>query len=107
VGQSAAGFVAVWTTLNTLQNNHAETWAPVWLLVFSIAAYAVTRFGLITLTVAIFTANVVLNVPFTSDFSNWYATDAFALLLSFVAIAGWGFYTSLGGQSLLKEDLFQ
>jgi eukaryotic-like serine/threonine-protein kinase len=104
---AAVSFVAVWTTTNTLQNPHPEILAPVWLVVYSIAAYAVTRFGLITLTVAIFTANVLLNLSYTLDFSNWYSTNAFTLLLSFLAIAAWGFYTSLAGQSLLKEDLFQ
>jgi len=104
---AAVGFIVIWTTMNTLQNPHPEILAPVWFVVFSIAAYAVTRFGLITLTVAIFTANVLLNVPYTVDFSNWYAANAFAVVLSYVAIAAWGFYTSLGGQSLLKEDLFQ
>lgn len=93
--------------MNSLQASRPEILAPVWVVVFPIAAYAVTRYGLITLAVAIFTANVLLNVPFTFDFSNWYATDALAVLLSFVAIAGWGFYTSLGGQKLFHEDLFQ
>ena len=76
-------------------------------MVFGIAAYAVTRFGLISLAVAIFTANVLLRVPHTFDFGNWYATSALAVVLSFVAIAGWGFYTALGGRKLLNEDLFQ
>ena len=101
------GFVAVFATQNTLMSDHPQYMAPVWLVVFSIAAYAVTRFGLITLAVAIFTANIVLNLPYTLDFSNWYAPAVFAVLLSFVAIAGWGFYTSLGGQRLWKEDLFE
>jgi hypothetical protein len=104
---AAVGFVAVFGTMNTLQNPHPEILAPVWLVVFSIAAYGVSRFGLITLAVAIFTANVVLNVPYTLDFSNWYAMNSLAVLLSFVAIAGWGFYTSLAGRSPFKEDLFQ
>jgi hypothetical protein len=104
---AAAGYVAIFATLNALANAHPAILAPVWVVVFSIAAYAVTRFGLITLTVAIFTANVLLNVPYTLDFSNWYATDVLAIVLSFVAIAAWGFYTSLGGQKLLQEDLFQ
>jgi len=104
---TAAAFVAIWTTINTLQNAHAGILAPAWFVVFSIAAYAVSRFGLITLTVAIFTANVLLNVPYTLDFSNWYTTNSFAVLASFVAIAAWGFYTSLAGQSLIKEDIFQ
>ena len=101
------GFVVVFATQNILSNDHPLYWAPVWLVVFSVAAYAVTRFGLITLAVAIFTANVLLNIPYTLDFSNWYAPAAFAVLLSFVAIAGWGFYTSLGGQQLWKGDWFE
>jgi len=101
------GFVAIFATQNTLANDHPQYMAPVWLVVFSIAAYAVTRFGLITLAVAIFTANILLNIPYTLDFSNWYAPAAFAVLLSFVAIAGWGFYTSLGGQRLWKDELFE
>jgi serine/threonine-protein kinase len=104
---AAAAFIAVWTTNNSLRNTRPEVFVPVWLVVFAIAAYAVTRFGLISLAVAIFTANVLVNVPYTFDFSNWYATGALAVLLSFVAIAAWGFYTSLGGQKLFHEDLFQ
>jgi predicted Ser/Thr protein kinase len=104
---SAVGFVAFFATINTIENGHPAILAPIWVGVFSIAAYAVTRFGLITFATAIFTADILLNVPYTLDFSNWYATDALAIVLSFVALAGWGFFTSLGGQKLLREDLFQ
>jgi predicted Ser/Thr protein kinase len=104
---AAASFVVLFAILNTLGNGHPAILAPVWVVVFSIAAYAVTRFGLVTLTVAIFTVNVLLNVPYTLDFSNWFATDVLAIVLSFVGIAAWGFYTSLGGQKLFQEDLFQ
>jgi hypothetical protein len=104
---AAAGYVLIFATLNTLANPHPAILGPVWVVVFAIAAYAVTRFGIITLAVAIFTANVVLNVPYTLDFSNWFATDVLAIVLSFVAIAAWGFYTSLAGQKLLQADLFQ
>ena len=101
---AAAGFVAIWTTLNTLQAHHPEIMAPVWLVVFSIAAFAVTRFGLITLAVGIFTANILLGVPYSLDFSVWYADSSLAVLLSFVVIAVWGFYHSLGGQPLWKLE---
>ena len=103
---AAAVFVAIFAGQNTLGNDHPQIMVWVWLVVFSIAAYAVSRYGLITLAVAIFTANVVLNLPITFDFSNWYAPAAWAVLLSYVAIAAWGFHTSLGGQRLWKEDLF-
>jgi serine/threonine-protein kinase len=100
-------FVALWTTLNTLQRDHPQIMAPVWLVVFSIAAFAVSRFGLISLAVALFTANVLLNLPYTLDLSIWYASSVFIVLVSFVALAAWGFYTSLAGQRLWKEGLFE
>jgi predicted Ser/Thr protein kinase len=103
---AAAVFIALFALRNTLQNDHPQIMVWIWLIVFCIAAYAVSRFGLITLAVAIFTANVVLNIPLTFDFSNWYATTGWAVMLSFLAIAAWGFHTSLGGQKLWKEDLF-
>jgi predicted Ser/Thr protein kinase len=104
---AAVCFVALFTTVKTLQGDHPQIMAPIWLVVFSIAAFAVTRFGLITLAVAIFTANILMNLPFTLDPSIWYATSAFAVLASFVALAGWGFYTSLAGQQLWKEGLLE
>jgi hypothetical protein len=104
---AAGGFVAICATMNTLRTPHAEIWVPVWLVVFSIAAFAVTRFGLITLAAALFTANVLLNLPYTLDFSLWYANGAFLVVLSFVAIAAWGFYLSLGGQKLWKGEAFE
>jgi hypothetical protein len=62
---------------------------------------------LIVLAMAVFTVDVLLNVPITLDFSNWYAGRVLCVLLGFVVIAAWGFYTSLAGQRLLKADIFE
>ena len=104
---AAAAFTVIFAARNTLSGDHPQIMGPVWIVVFAIAAFAVSRFGLITLAAAIFVANQLLNVPFTTDFSAWYAPSAWAMLLSFVAIAAWGFYTSLGGQKLWKDELFE
>ena len=62
-------------------------------------------YGLVTLAVGAFTVDMFLNVPFTADFSQWYApTTAFALL-TVVALAGWGFYHSLGGEPVWKVEM--
>jgi len=79
----------------------------IWIVVYTIAAFAVTRFGLITLAVAIFVANELFNLPLTPDFSAWYGFAGWVLVLAYVAIAAWGFRTSLGGQRLLKADAFE
>jgi hypothetical protein len=55
----------------------------------------------------VLTVDVLLNVPITLDFSNWYAARSLSVVIGFVAIAAWGFYTSLAGQRLWKDDLFE
>ena len=62
---------------------------------------------LMTLAVGVLTVDVLLNVPISLDFSNWYAARSLCVVLGFVLIAAWGFYTSLAGQRLWKEDLFE
>jgi hypothetical protein len=101
---AAAVFVAIWGSMNTLQGHHPEVMVWIWIGVFSVAAFAVSRFGLITLAVAIFTADVLLGLPYTLDFSLWYADSALFVLLSFVAIAAWGFYQSLGGKPVWQLE---
>jgi len=100
-------FIAIFTAQNTLRSDHPQIVWPVWLLVYTIAAGALSRFGLIVLAAAIFTANVLLNVPYSFDFSRWYTVHAIWILAGFVALAAWGFYTSLGGQKLWKDELFE
>ena len=78
----------------------------VWTLVFGVAALAVVRFGLIALGIGVFLADVLLNVPYSLDFSNWYAGHNLLLVFSFFAIGVWGFYLSLGGKKLLKPEFF-
>ncbi|HEV2423327.1 MAG TPA: protein kinase [Terriglobia bacterium] len=104
---AGAIFVALFTTQNTLQNDHRLIMVWIWILVFIIAAFAATRFGLVTLAVAIFVANELYNIPLTPDVSAWYAPGAWTLLVGYVAIAVWGFHTALAGQRLLKSELFE
>jgi hypothetical protein len=104
---AAALFVAILTAPKVLSSDHPLIEMPLWAIIYAIAALAVVRFGLIVLATAVFTANIFLNLPFTLDFSAWYATNGFAVLLFFVALAAWSFHTSLGGQRLWKAELFE
>jgi hypothetical protein len=104
---AAALFVAIFTTPRLLASHHLLTDTLVWVTIYGIAAIAVVRFGLIVLGVAAFMANVVLNLPYSLDFSNWYTIHCVFVLLAFAAVASWGFYTSLGGQPLWKDELLE
>jgi len=103
---AAVIFVVLFTLPKVAGSDHFLTDIAVWVSIYAIAAYAVVRFGLITLATACFVANVLLNVPVTQDLSRWYAPNVYFVVLVFVAIAAWGAYTSLGGKKLVKDDLF-
>ena len=104
---AAALFALLYTVPKVLGSDHPLIEMPVWLIIYSIAAIAVVRFGLVVLAVGVLTVDVLLNVPISLDFSNWYAARSLCVVLGFVLIAAWGFYTSLAGQRLWKEDLFE
>ena len=99
-------FVALWTTLKVISNDHPMIDAPAQVLIYSLLVFVVFRFGLVALAMAMVVADVLLNAPLTLDFSAWYASTGVFLLLSVAAIAVWGFYNALGGQKLLQTDPF-
>jgi len=102
---AAALFVAIFTIPKILGSNHVVVDTLVWATIYAIAAIGCVRFGLIVLGVSSLMANILLNLPYTLDFSNWYATQCFFITLIFVAIGAWGVYTSLAGRPLWKDDL--
>jgi hypothetical protein len=53
----------------------------------------------------VFTINLLANVPFSADFSAWYMPTSILALLSVVALAGWGFYHSLGGEPIWRPEI--
>lgn len=101
---AALVFVAIFAGPRVLNSSHVSVDLPAISLVYAIAVLIVIRFGVVPLVVAIFTVDMFGNVPFSADFSSWYMTTSILALLSVVAIAGWGFYHSLGGQPLWKLE---
>jgi len=102
---AAIVFVVIFAVPPALNSSHVKIDLPTMILVYSIALLIVIRFGLVPLVVAIFTINMMANVPFSADLSTWYMTTSILALLSVVAIAAWGFYHSLGGRPLWKVEM--
>jgi predicted Ser/Thr protein kinase len=96
---AALVIVAIFTTAKSLGSTHLAVDATTSLVVYSILALIVYRFGLVSLACAIFAVDMLANVPFTADISAWYFGTTMFALLSVVALAGWGFYYSLGGEA--------
>jgi hypothetical protein len=97
---AAIAFVALFALPKSLTSTYIAVELPTQILVYAIAVLIVFRFGLIPLAFAIFTINMLANLPYTADFSAWYMPTSVLALFSVVAIAGWGFYHSLGGEPL-------
>jgi serine/threonine-protein kinase len=102
---AAGAFVVIFTALRSLGSPYIKVEVPALMLVYAIAVLIVYRFGLVPLAVAIFTIDMLANVPFTADLSAWYMGTTLLALLSVVALAGWGFYHSLGGEPVWRMEV--
>jgi hypothetical protein len=100
-------FVLIFAGPKVLAGSHMLTDAWVWASIYAIAAVAVVRLGFIVLAIGSFLADVLLNLPYTLDFSNWYASHCVFIVLTFLAAGVWGFYASLAGKPLWKDELFE
>ena len=102
---AAIVFVAIFAVPRSLTSPYIAVEMPAQILVYAIAVLIVVRFGFVPLACAIFTIDLLANVPFSPDFSAWYMTTSILMLLSVVALAGWGFYHSLGGEPVWKVEM--
>ncbi len=102
---AAIAFVAIFTIPRALSSTHIALDLAAFTLVYAIAVLIVIRFGLVPLVVAIFTINLMANIPFSADFSNWYMSNSILALLSVLAITAWGFYHALGGKPFWKMEM--
>jgi serine/threonine protein kinase len=102
---AAPVFVAIFAVPRALTSTYMAVEMPGLILVYAVAVLIVLRFGLVPLACAIFTIDLVANLPFSADFSAWYMPASILAMLSIVALAGWGFYHSLGGEPLWRPEL--
>jgi hypothetical protein len=107
----AVCFVAIFTVLFSLGTGYplgrpTLDQIPVGLILYSTVAVALLRFGLIALATSVFWSRLS-SLPYTLDFSTWYAGSTASVVLSVFALAAWGFYTSLPERPLWKGDLFE
>jgi serine/threonine-protein kinase len=102
---AAIAFVAIYALPRAFGSSYIAVELPTQIVIYAIAVLIVYRFGLVPLACAIFTIDMLANVPLTADTSAWYFTDSALALLSVVALAGWGFYHSLGGETIWRPEI--
>ena len=65
------------------------------------------RYGLLASISAMFVWHLWVFFPMTTELTAWYAIDFTIALAILVAVVAYGFYTSLAGQALFSEKLFE
>jgi len=104
---AAAVFVAIWTAIQTLGGEHLAINIPIWIAIYSIAALALVRFGLVTLAAAVFTSDSMGNVPMTLNPSLWYFNATVFVTLAVLLLAVWSFKEATAGRKIFSADLFE
>jgi hypothetical protein len=70
---------------------------------FMILAVLYIRLGILAMTIMLFTAVVMVNLPFTLDTSSWLFPQSLAVIGTLVGLALWALRTSTRGQKALGE----
>ncbi len=102
---AALAFVALWTILDTLDSQTPLVEGATTALYSGMLAFAVLRWGLTTLTVGVFVANLLLNAPAPTDLTAWYTGSTLLLGAIPIVLAAWAFYTSVGKTTLDSKRL--
>ena len=105
------GALVTWLLISGLMSLALSTGAPVSMLLAPTGAAliiaALYRYGLLTLLAAEFFFHIWVFFPITTEFSAWYAGDFVLALIMLVALASYGFYTSLGDQKVFRGQFLQ
>jgi hypothetical protein len=91
-----AAFVALYTGIFVAASPFPGlTWAfaPA---VLAVVVWVVTRFGLLAMIAFVFSSWLISNIPLTFE-PVWYRDYGFFAMAMVLALAGYGFWTSLGG----------
>ncbi|MEK6286872.1 MAG: serine/threonine-protein kinase [Acidobacteriota bacterium] len=81
--------------------------SPPVMIMATLIVVTVARFGLLaTMAYSLF-GSLTIAYPLTTDLSIWYAPNSLFALAVLVALSGYGYYTSLGGQKVFKGKLLE
>ncbi|HET6373119.1 MAG TPA: serine/threonine-protein kinase [Candidatus Polarisedimenticolia bacterium] len=79
-------------------------------LVMVVQAFALLRFGLLSMIVCMFVEGVLISYPLSLDLSNWYAAGSVVTLLLPALLAFYGLRSALSGKGWLRsmaDEAFQ
>ncbi|HWY49368.1 MAG TPA: serine/threonine-protein kinase [Bryobacteraceae bacterium] len=77
---------------------------PVSFLFFGVMVFALMRFGLLVLSVAMFVVLLTVSFPIGADVGVWYFGTTAFVLIAILALSLYGARMALAGQPLFKDD---
>jgi hypothetical protein len=92
---AAVAFTLLFTLLGAL-DAHPVVSSLTSAAYFSLAAFAVLQWGLLSLIVGVFVTGVLADVMATTQLSAWFFPHTLAMVGIPVALAAWAFYTATG-----------
>ncbi|HSO75566.1 MAG TPA: hypothetical protein VLU47_12090, partial [Blastocatellia bacterium] len=81
--------------------------SPTRVIMATLIVVTVARFGLLATIASWLFTSLTIAYPLTTDLSIWYAPNGFFALAVLVALSGYGYYTSLGGQKVFAGKLLK
>jgi hypothetical protein len=103
-------FGAIWLLLTIMEILVSQTnvlMMPFTGLAVLLVVFVLYRYGLLALVSAMFFFHLWVFFPMTTDLTAWYAFDFVVGLIICVALAVYGFYVSLAGQTLFGGRLLE
>ena len=102
---AAAAFSLLWGALSAMASLYFDVEFPYYVLVNALFVIMLVRFGLLCSIVGFFCFTLISTAPVTMDLSAWYSSASLFPMLIVLAIAAYGFHTTMGGRSILKAEL--
>ena len=87
------------------QTGNATLVVPAIACGFVIWCFFLVRFGLLTLAVGITLSNMLEELSLTLDLSAWWSGTTWLVLALFAGITAWGFWASLAGRPVFKDEI--
>ncbi|HEX8566886.1 MAG TPA: serine/threonine-protein kinase [Pyrinomonadaceae bacterium] len=106
---ASIGFWLLLCTNFILGFGYNQPWFGKLFIVFiaTMITVAYTRFGLVAATAYGFFFWLTFRAPITTDFAAWYADSSLIILAVVLALAIYGFYTSLAGQKIFEANFLK
>ncbi len=103
---AGAGFVLIFAGMDVLGSSRPWVDGPGAVLVFSLAALVILRWGLLAIATGILVNGLLYNIPYSTHASAWYFGSTIFMLGIVIALVTWAFTASIAGRRIWKQDLF-